>query len=146
MQLHANHRACPSSRRLLCRRVLEEGWTLRRAAEAAGCSSRTAAKWVARCRAGDGQLLDRSSRPARCPARLPQQRVDAIERLRRLRMTAAEIAEVLGLPLSTVSLWLRRIGNGAYARLDGSSHERTAALTPLPQPLQLPPTTRQPRP
>jgi DNA-directed RNA polymerase specialized sigma24 family protein len=30
--------------------------------------------------------------------------------LRRLRMTAAEIAEVLELPLSTVSLWLKRIG------------------------------------
>jgi hypothetical protein len=46
MKLHANHRTCPSSRLLICRRVLEEGWTLRQAAEAAGCSVRTAAKWV----------------------------------------------------------------------------------------------------
>lgn len=118
MKLHANHRTCPSSRRLICRRVLEEGWTLRQAAEAAGCSVRTAAKWLARYRAGDQLLLDRSSRPRRSPRRLPQQRVVAIERLRRVRMTAAEIAEVLELPLSTVSLWLKRIGLGKRSRLD----------------------------
>jgi len=44
--------------------------------------------------------------------------VVAIERLRRVRMTAAEIAEVLELPLSTVSLWLKRIGLGKRSRLD----------------------------
>jgi transposase InsO family protein len=97
---------------------LEDGWTLVQAAEAAGCSARTAAKWVGRYRAGDRALIDRSSRPWRSPARLPQPRVEAIERLRRLRMTAAEIAEVLELPLSTVSLWLKRIGLGKRSRLD----------------------------
>jgi transposase len=118
MKLHANHRTCPSSRRLICRRVVEEGWTLRQAAEAAGCSVRTAAKWLARYRGGDQGLLDRSSRPRRSPGRLAANRVQAIERLRRVRMTAAEIAEVLGLPLSTVSLWLKRIGLGKRSRLD----------------------------
>jgi transposase InsO family protein len=98
--------------------VLEEGWTLQQAAEAAGCSARTAAKWLRRFRDGDRELRDRSSRPRRCPSRLPQQRVQAIEALRRLRMTAAEIAEVLGLPLSTVSLWLKRIGLGKRSRLE----------------------------
>jgi transposase InsO family protein len=97
---------------------LEEGWTLQQAAEAAGCSVRTVAKWLARYRAGDRQLFDRSSRPQRSPMRLPQQQVVAIERLRRVRMTAAEIAEVLELPLSTVSLWLKRIGLGKRSRLD----------------------------
>jgi len=63
-------------------------------------------------------LRDRSSRPRRCPTRLPQQRVRAIEALRRLRMTASEIAELLELPLSTVSLWLKRIGLGKRSRLD----------------------------
>jgi transposase InsO family protein len=43
--------------------------------------------------------------------------IDAIEKLRRLRMTAAEIAEVLGMALSTVSRWLRRIGLGKRSRL-----------------------------
>ena len=118
MNLHANSRTCPSGRLLICRRVLEQGWTLAQAGEAAGCSARTAAKWVARYRAGDRLLLDRSSRPRRSPSRLPRQRVRAIEALRRLRMTAAEIAEVLGLALSTVSLWLQRIGLGKRSRLD----------------------------
>jgi len=118
MKLHANHRTCPSSRLLICRRVLEQGWTLEQAAEAAGCSVRTAAKWVGRFRAGDRDLLDRPSRPGRSPSRLPQRQVQAIETLRRLRMTAAEIAEALELPLSTVSLWLKRIGLGKRSRLE----------------------------
>jgi transposase InsO family protein len=117
MKLHRNHRTCPSSRRLICRRVLEEGWTLQQAAEAAGCSVRTAGKWLKRFRDGDLGLVDRSSRPRRSPARLSGDRVRAIELLRRLRMTAAEIAEVVRVPLSTVSLWLRRIGLGKRSRL-----------------------------
>ena len=139
MKLHANHRTCPSSRRLLCSRVAEEGWTLRHAADAAGRSVRTAAKWLARYRSGDRELLDRSSRPRRSPRQLPQQRVEAIERLRRLRMTAVEIAEVLELPLSTVSLWLKRIDSasgrgwirwsrrtGASAAIPASSYTSTS--------------------
>ena len=118
MKLHANHRTCPSSRRLICLRVLEEGWTLSQAAAAAGCSERTASKWLRRYREGDSELLDRSSRPRRSPNRLSSQRVRAIEALRRLRMTAAEIAEILQLPLSTVSLWLKRIGLGKRSRLE----------------------------
>jgi transposase InsO family protein len=118
MRLHGNHRTCPHSRRLLCRRVLEQGWTLAQAAEAAGCSVRTAAKWMARFRAGDRVLEDRSSRPRRSPNRLPARLVEAVEALRRLRMTAAEIAEILALPLSTVSLWLRRLGLGKRSCLD----------------------------
>jgi transposase InsO family protein len=117
MKLHANHRTCPSSRRLICRRVLEEGWTLAQAAEAVGCSERTAGKWLRRYRDGDRDLLDRSSRPGRSPNRLPPERVRAIEALRRLWMTASEIAEILCLPLSTVSLWLKRIGLGKRSRL-----------------------------
>jgi transposase InsO family protein len=117
MKLHANHRTCPSSRRLICRRVLEEGWTLAQAAEAAGCSARTAAKWMKRYREGDHELLDRSSRPRRSPRQLTTARVQAIAALRRLWMTAAEIAEILALPLSTVSLWLKRLGLGRRSRL-----------------------------
>jgi transposase InsO family protein len=117
MNLHANASTCPKSRALIASRVLEEHWTLRAAAEAAGCSVRTAAKWVARSRAGDERLADRSSRPSRSPTRLAQPLVKAIEKLRRVWMTAAEIAEVLDLALSTVSLWLRRIGLGRRSRL-----------------------------
>jgi transposase InsO family protein len=117
MKLHANARTCPKSRRLLVDR-LEGGWSLTVAAEAAGVSGRTAAKWLARWRAeGDAGLEDRSSAPRRIPSRLPADRLEAIEALRRLRMTAAEIAEVLGMALSTVSRWLARIGLGKRSRL-----------------------------
>ena len=118
MKLHANHRTCPSSRKLMCRRVLEEGWTIARAAEASGCSERTASKWLRRHRQGDGELRDRSSRPRRSPTRLQAERVRVIEILRRLRMTAAEIAEILDVPLSTVSCWLKRLGLGKRSRLE----------------------------
>ncbi len=119
MKLHANARTCPKSRRLLVSRVLEEGWSLAAAAEAAGVSERSARKWVARFRAeGEAGLVDRSSAPRRRPTQLPASTVKAIESLRRLRMTAAEIAEVLGLALSTVSRWLKRIGLGKRSRLD----------------------------
>jgi len=118
MKLHRNHRTCPNSRLLICRRVIGEGWSLKAAAEAAGCSERTAAKWLARFRAGDRALEDRCSRPHRSPTKLPERLVRAIEALRRLRMTAAEIAAAFGLALSTVSVWLKRIGLGKRARLD----------------------------
>jgi hypothetical protein len=44
--------------------------------------------------------------------------VQAIAALRRLRMTGAQIAELLGMPLSTVSGILTRIGLGKLSRLE----------------------------
>jgi transposase InsO family protein len=118
MKLHANARTCPKSRRLLVDR-LDGGWSLRSAAEAAGVSERTAAKWLARWREeGEAGLEDRSSAPRRVPSRLPADRLEAIEALRRLRMTGAEIAEALDMALSTVSRWLARIGLGKRSRLE----------------------------
>lgn len=119
MKIHANARTCPNSRKLLVKRIEEENWSLMAAAEAAGISERSARKWLARWRAeGEAGLLDRSSAPQHIPHRTPPSTVEAIGVLRRLRMTAAEIAEVLGLALSTVSLWLRRIGLGKRSRLE----------------------------
>src|SRR5690242_18265165 len=119
MKLHANARTCPNSRKLLVRRIEEEDWSLMAAAEAAGISERSARKWLARWRAeGEAGLLDRSSAPRRIPHRTPPATVEAIAALRRLRMTAAEIAELLGLALSTVSAWLKRIGLGRRSRLE----------------------------
>src|SRR4249919_1761393 len=119
MKIHANARTCPNSRRLLVRRIEEENWSLMVAAEAAGISERSARKWLSRWRAeGEAGLLDRSSAPKRVPTRLGADRLRVIEVLRRLRMTAAEIAEVLGMALSTVSRWLARIGLGKRSRLE----------------------------
>lgn len=119
MKIHANARSCPQSRRLLVRRVEEQGWSLMEAAEAAGISDRTAAKWVARFRAeGELGLLDRSSAPKQIPHRTPADRVRAIEALRRVRLTGAEIAEALSMALSTVTAVLRRVGLARLSRLD----------------------------
>ena len=119
MTLHGNAKTCPHSRLLLVRRVLEQGWTVAEAAVAAGISERTACKWLGRYRSeGVVGLFDRCSAPRRVPRRTPLERVRVIERLRRLRMTAAEIAEALSMPLSTVSAILKRIGLGKRSRLD----------------------------
>ena len=118
MKLHANAALSLKGRRQLCRRVVDGERTLSEAAEAAEVSVRCARKWVARYRAqGELGLLDRSSAPHRVPHRTPEQRVEVIAALRRLRMTGPEIAEVLGMALSTVSGILTRIGMGRLGRL-----------------------------
>jgi hypothetical protein len=76
-------------------------------------------KWVRRYRAeGEAGLADRSSVPSRQPTRTSEPRVQAIAALRRVRMTGAQIAEVLEMPLSTVSGILTRIGLGKRSRLE----------------------------
>ena len=118
MNLHANAALSLNRRRQLCRRVVEERWTLTQAAAAAEVSVRCARKWVGRYRAeGELGLLDRSSAPDRIPHRTDEQRVEAIAALRRLRFTGPEIAETLGMALSTVSGILTRIGMGRLGRL-----------------------------
>ena len=118
MKLHANAALSWSGRRLLAERVLVDGWTLTAAAEAAGVSVRCAQRWAGRYRAeGDQGLLDRSSAPRRVANRTPEDRVAAIVALRQLRMTAAEIAETLGMALSTVSVILKRQGIGRLGRI-----------------------------
>jgi transposase InsO family protein len=95
----------------LADRVLVGGWSLAAAAEAAGVSERTAWKWVDRFRReGAAGLEDRSSAPGRVPSRTPAQREEVILLLRELRFTSPEIAETLGMPLSTVGAVLSRNG------------------------------------
>jgi transposase InsO family protein len=67
--------------------------------------------------AGEAGLVDRSSAPRRVANRTPQERVAVIVKLRQLRMTAAEIAETLRMPPSTVSSVLTRCGVGRLGRL-----------------------------
>src|SRR5438105_15398466 len=118
MKLHGNAALSWNGRRLLVERVVVEGWTLRAAAEAAGVSVRCGRKWVGRYR-GEGELglRDRSSAPKRIANRTAPERVETIAMLPRLRLTAREIAETLGMALSTVSGILTRIGMGRLGRL-----------------------------
>src|SRR3954471_12016402 len=119
MKVHANAPLGPKGRLTMVLRVLERGWSLAEAAEAAGVSDRTCSKWVARYRAeGEAGLLDRSSAPKSIPHRTSEELVEAIVLLRRLRMTGAEIAFCLGVALSTVSAVLLRVGLGKLSRLE----------------------------
>jgi transposase InsO family protein len=112
MRLHGNAALSWSGRRRLAERVVVEGWTLTAAADAAGVSLRCARKWVGRYREeGEPGLLDRSSAPRRVANRTPE------ERVRLIRFTAPEIAELLGMALSTVSGILTRLGLGRLGRL-----------------------------
>jgi transposase InsO family protein len=118
MKLHANAALSLNRRRQLCRRVLEERWAVTEAAVAAEVSVRCARKWVGRYRTeGELGLLDRSSAPKSMPHRTEEARIEAIAALRRLRFTGPEIAETLGMALSTVSGILTRIGMGKLGRL-----------------------------
>ena len=119
MKLHGNAALTPKQRQRLARRVVEQGWSLGEAAEAAEVSERTARKWVRRYRAeGVAGLHDRSSAPDSQPGATPRDRVEAIAALRRLRLTGQEIALTLGMALSTVSGILTRIGLGKLSRLE----------------------------
>jgi len=119
MKVHANAPLGPKGRVTMVLRVLEQGWSLAEAAEAAGVSDRTCRKWRDRYLAeGETGLLDRSSAPQSIPHRTPDELVEAVVLLRKLRMTGAEIAFCLGMALSTVSAVLLRVGLGKLSRLE----------------------------
>jgi transposase len=119
VRLHRSAQLSPNGRHLLCRRILEEGWNRKNAADAAGVSERTASKWLGRYRAeGEEGLIDRPSTPASSPNATPPERVELIVQLRHLRLTAQRIADFLGMALSTVSLVLKRSGLGRLSALD----------------------------
>src|SRR5690242_8202357 len=96
MDMHKNAASSPRSRALLVRRVIEQGWTMARAAEAIGMSERRGWEWLRRYRSeGEAGLQDRSSRPRRfrqTAARIQRR----IIRLRRARLTCRRIAAVVG--------------------------------------------------
>ena len=126
MKLHGNAALSWHGRRRLAVRVVSEGWTVRAAAAAAGVSERCARKWVGRYRLeGVSGLYDRSSAPRRVANRTARERVEVVVALRRLRFSAAEIADTIGMALSTVSAVLAREGMGR-ARPD-----RARAARPL---------------
>jgi transposase len=118
MKVHANAPLSPIGRRRVIDRVLVEQWSVTAAAEAAGVSERTVYRWLARWRVfGAAGLVDRRSVAKRIPHKTAPERVASICALRRLQLTAAEIAEALQMALSTVSAMLLREGLGKRSRL-----------------------------
>jgi transposase InsO family protein len=119
VSIHRNAKLTPSGRALLVERIEHEDWLASDAAEAAGVSVRTAYKWLARYRGeGNEGLQDRSSRPHSSPSQTPASAVRQIERCRRRRKTAWEIAQELELAASTVSRVLKHQGLGRLWRVE----------------------------
>jgi hypothetical protein len=71
--------------------------------------------------------VDRSSAPHLVANRTCERRIEAIAALRRLRFTGPEIPDLLGIPQSTVSGILTRIGTGRLGRLGRSRPSATSA-------------------
>jgi transposase InsO family protein len=94
----------------LARCIVEDGWTLRRAAERFQVSVTTASRWAGRYRdEGEAGMVDRSSRPHRSPNQTPrriERRIIGVRVTR--RWGPARIAYLLGLNVSTVHNVLTR--------------------------------------
>ena len=133
MKLHANAALSLKQRERMVLRVLEHGWSIAKAAEAAEVSGRTCSKWVARYRAqGMAGLLDRSSAPRVVANRTDPGIEQLLAALRRLRFTAPQLSELLGLPCSTISAVLKRLGMGKLGRLARTAPRRGVHARRLP--------------
>ena len=108
MRVHRNAKTTPKMRAVIVQRA-QQGWSYARIGEALAISERTVAKWVARSR-HTADLSDRSSRPRRLTRRWSLRTAMAIVALRHTRATAWEISRVVGVPRSTVTWMLSRVG------------------------------------
>lgn len=119
MNSHKHARLTPKGRALLVSRVLDEGWSVGAASEAAGVSKRTGFKWLARFRReGAAGLADRSSRPLRSPRSLAVQEQAELEGMRRMRWPLWRIAERSGRGIATVSRCMKRLGLSRLTSLE----------------------------
>ncbi len=119
MNAHKNARLTPFSRELMIRRMLDERWSVAKAAHAAGVSERTAYKWLARYHGGGAAALHNARPvPRRIAHRLAAEQIAAIEALRRQRLSGPVIARRLQLARSTVGAVLRRLGLGRLKSLE----------------------------
>jgi len=115
--MHKNARLTPAGRALLVERI-EAGEKPEVVAREMGVSRRTAYKWRKRYREeGKAGLHDRSSRRHSYPNRTPRHRRRQIERLRRKRWSGRRIADHLQMPLSTVTVEIRRLGLNRLSKL-----------------------------
>ncbi len=117
---HRNAFLSPRGRLALARCVVEEGWSLRRAAERFQTSVPTVQRWAARYRElGAAGMEDRSSRPHRCPGRTPTRLERRIVKLRYLRRWGpARIGHHLGVHPSTCHKVLSRYRMARLSFLD----------------------------
>jgi transposase InsO family protein len=122
---HANAALTPRARLRLARRIVEEGWSIPRAAERYDVSWKTAKKWAERYEAeGPAGMVDRSSRPHRQPHRTPAPLVRKIVHLRwKQRLGPVEIGDRLGIASSTVHAVLVRCRLNRLTHVDRATGE-----------------------
>ena len=116
MNVHKNARSCPSSRELMCRRVCEQGWSVREASEAVGISERRGREWIRRWQASE-PMTDRSSRPHVIASTEEATRARVVS-LRREWRTVRQIALEIGLGISTVGRICRAAGLSRLQQLE----------------------------
>ena len=109
---HRNARLTVHGRRLLVRRVREQGMPVAHVAKAMGISRQCAHRWVARFDVeGEAGLVDRSSRPHRMPTRTsPAVEQDVVAARVRYRRGPDWLGSELGVPARTVTRILRHHG------------------------------------
>ena len=113
MNSHKNARLGFAGRVCLVERVVQQQWRTAQAAAAFGVSVQSVRKWIRRFEAeGLAGLADRPSRPRHSPRRTARKLEARITVLRQRRRSGPQIADALGLPLSTVGDVLRRLGLG----------------------------------
>ena len=116
---HKNARTTVFSRELIVKRVRQEGEKVSEVARQFGVSRQTVYKWLTRHRQGGATALHNAgSRPRTSPGRMPVERVATIAAMRRMRKSSVEIAISLSLPISSVTLELRRLGLNKLSRLE----------------------------
>lgn len=122
---HHKARLTPFGRRLLVRRVREEGLPVAHVAAAMGVSRQCAHRWLARFEAeGDAGMLDRTSRPHRCPAQTSPEVEAAVIAARIERRVGPDVlGPELGVAARTVTRILRRHGVPRLALCDPMTGE-----------------------
>lgn len=116
---HQNARLGYAGRVCLVQRVRADHWTQEAAAAAFSVTDRTVRKWLDRyAEEGRAGLRDRSSRPQHSPRQRSEAEEDAVRALRGQRRSGPQIADALGMPLSTVGDVLRRLGLGRLPALE----------------------------
>ena len=129
---HANALLTPKGRLKVARAVVDEGWTLARAAERFQCSKTTVKRWSDRYRAAAAlgtvvtvlDMADRSCRPQRCPRQTRPTTVRKIKHLRTKRkLGPVQIGGRLGVAASTVHKVLVREGLNRLDHIDRATGE-----------------------
>lgn len=111
MKLHNRARTIPVQRERLTKKLLAGEWTPQEGAKRLGTSTHTVRKWVERAKRGE-PMSDRSSRRATSPLLISSEMKAFIFSMRRFRLTAQQISDIVHVPRSSVSRLLKAEGLG----------------------------------